>query len=133
MERIDITKSNLCGLVGDYHFLLSYLTYKNYTLILLTAALPHRTKSRIIYKSEMFHNIVAVSILLAVLVHFKISDCCWLFVVYTMGECRAVHRYPVPAPYRIPLRKIPVNTVSDFNGMLIGILQNNTTNGGTWL
>ena len=22
----------------------------------------------------------------------------------------AVHRYPVPAPYRIPLRKIPVNT-----------------------
>ena len=46
---------------------------------------------------------------------------------------RAVHRYPVPAPYRIPLRKIPVNTVSDFNGMLIGILQNNTTNGGPWL
>ena len=46
---------------------------------------------------------------------------------------RAVHRYPVPAPYRIPLRKIPVNTFSDFNGMLIGILQNNTTNGGTWL
>ena len=44
---------------------------------------------------------------------------------------RAVHRYPVPAPNRIPLRKIPVNTVSDFNGMLIGILQNNTTNGGT--
>ena len=30
------------------------------------------------------------------------------------GVTRAVHRYPVPAPLRIPSRKIPVHTRFDF-------------------
>ena len=29
---------------------------------------------------------------------------------FVLAKFRAVHRYPVPASYRIPSRKIPVNT-----------------------
>ena len=74
-------------------------------------------------------NKAYIYIYISISISISISIYIYIYIYIYFG---AVHRYPVPAPYRIPLRKIPVNTVSDFNGMLIAILQNNTIKAGTW-